>query len=492
VNVIVICSDTFRRDHLGFHHEQPVFTPHLDRLARESAVFSNFWLCSFPTVVNRIEVFTGRYTFPLHGWGNLPSSYPVLAELFRHHGFTTALVTDNPHLFYEDRGFERGFDVVKGIPGQSHYAYQSIAAPMIELPCPARKIGLHRHNLERYRRNAYWHRQHNSNTALTLFHEATAWLKQPPRNFFLWLDAFDPHEPWDAREEFRQQYSWNQQGDRVPLPKQGYADQYSSADLENMRSLYKAEVTQIDTCIGDFLDTLHRYGLWDNTAVIFCSDHGYYFGEHGLLGKLCSRQTGKPNTLYEEVAHIPLFVRHPDGRGRGQTIAGLCQPPDLFPTALELAGLPPVPWAQGYSLVSRLEGDGDRQSFAVGGSHPHKKAGASCLTVVTDEWCLIYSPVEGLAGSELFHRPSDPKLSHNVIEAHRPVAQQLFQQLVSWLDSLGVPSTRQKQLLENAPLGTATRLQDTFRQWQNHWRHRYKKVRHAGNGNGRSGNRGPV
>ena len=95
MNVIVICSDTFRRDHLGFHHEQPVFTPHLDRLARESAVFSNFWLCSFPRVVNRIEVFTGRYTFPLLGWGNLPSGYPVLAELFRHHGFTTALVTDS-------------------------------------------------------------------------------------------------------------------------------------------------------------------------------------------------------------------------------------------------------------------------------------------------------------------------------------------------------------------------------------------------------------
>ena len=60
MNVLVICSDTFRYDHLGFVGRQQVATPNLDQLARESASFSDFWLCSFPTLVNRIEVFSGR------------------------------------------------------------------------------------------------------------------------------------------------------------------------------------------------------------------------------------------------------------------------------------------------------------------------------------------------------------------------------------------------------------------------------------------------
>src|SRR5262245_5809040 len=137
MNVIVICSDTFRYDHLGFLGRQQVFTPNLDRLARESASFSDFRLCSFPTVLNRIEVFSGRYTFPLIDWGRLPFEYPVLSEVFSHHGFVTGLVADNPHLMKEKFGFGRGFDFVKDVPGQADDPFVPESAPMIDLPCPA-------------------------------------------------------------------------------------------------------------------------------------------------------------------------------------------------------------------------------------------------------------------------------------------------------------------------------------------------------------------
>src|SRR5438874_13814782 len=95
MNIIVICSDTFRYDHLGFVGRHPVFTPNLDKLARESASFSDFQLCSFPTVVNRIEVFSGRCAFPRVGWGPLPYHFPVMSQVFKRHGFTTGLIADN-------------------------------------------------------------------------------------------------------------------------------------------------------------------------------------------------------------------------------------------------------------------------------------------------------------------------------------------------------------------------------------------------------------
>ncbi|HEV2694388.1 MAG TPA: sulfatase [Verrucomicrobiae bacterium] len=468
MNVIILCSDTFRYDHLGFVNRQQVVTPNLDQLARESACFSDFWLCSFPTLVNRIEVFSGRYTFPLMDWGALPFQFPVLAEVFKHHGFATALFTDNLHMMQDGFGFGRGFDVVKNVPGQLHDHFQPPSTPMIDLPCGAEKLEPKTNRLERYRRNAYWYRQHNTNPTETVFQEAMRWLDRPPGKFFLWLDTFDPHEPWDAPDRYLSQYPWNPAGEKIFWPCSGKAGRYSAADLENMRSLYKSEVSQTDFWIGQLLAHLRKNGLLEDTAVMFCSDHGYYFGEHGMLGKPLKNQLARPTTIYEELGHIPLLVRHPRGEGAGTTQTGLCQPPDLFATALDLAGIPKVGWAQGNSLVPRLAGRPGTQKFAVGGCHPHRGV-VACLTVITDEWFLIYSPAQGLAGAELFHRPTDPTQIRDVIGQNRPVAEELFGLLVSWLEELNVPAARRQQLLYDADFGWAERMKHRFWLLRNRW-----------------------
>jgi arylsulfatase A-like enzyme len=456
MNVIVICSDTFRQDHLGFLKKQPVHTPYLDRLASESAVFPDFWLCSFPTLVNRIEVFSGRYTFPLFNWGPLPYQYPVLSEVFKRHGFTTALFADNMHMMREGWGFGRGFDFVRNVPGQMHDKFQPESAPMIELPCPEEKIGVPRNRLDRYRRNAYWYRQQGTNTTATLFRSVMEWFDQPRDKFFMWVDAFDPHEPWDAPAEFLKPYPRNKKGDAVFWPKAGYASEYSDADVENMRTLYKAEVTQVDYWVGNLLARLRDKRLLDNTAIIFCSDHGTYFGEHGLIGKPV--KIGKLTAIYEELGHLPMILRHPEGLGAGKTMPGIGQPPDIFATALDLAGIPRVPWAQGNSLVPRLRGETSPQRFAVGGYHPHKGR-VSCVSVWTQEWCLMYSPTDGLNGSELYHVPTDPKHTRNVISESHAAAQQLLDLLSGWLDNLGVSSARKQQLLRNAPFTFLQKIQ---------------------------------
>ncbi len=470
MNIVVVCSDTFRYDHLGFLGQQAVRTPHLDKLASQSAVFSDFWLCSFPTLVNRIEVFTGRYTFPLYNWGPLPYEFPVLAEVFAHHGFTTALITDNLHFFEDHFGFERGFDFVKNVPGQAQDPFQPATAPMIDLPCAPEKLEPPPRRLDRYRRNACWYQQQGTNTTATVFRSAIEWLATPPKNFFLWIDAFDPHEPWDAPAEFLEPYPWNPHADTVFWPRAGNADQYSPAELENMRSLYQAEVTQIDRWVGNLLGAMNERHLLETTAIIFCSDHGYYFGEHGLIGK--PLRTKEPAKIYEELGHLPLLLRHPQGIAAGQTIPGLTQPPDLFATALELAGIERVGWAQGNSLVPRLQGKPGAQRFAVGGCHPHKGR-IGCLTVRTDEWCLIHSPVQRLSGSELFHLPDDPRHTRNVIGDHPRVAQELFGLLQQWFDELRVPAARQQQMLFNRPFPVWHRLQ--YKLWQYQRRRHFRK-----------------
>lgn len=465
MNVVVFCSDTFRYDHLGFLGQQQVLTPNLDRLARESANFSDFRLCSFPTVVNRIEVFTGRYTFPLIGWGALPFHFPVLGEVFQHHGFVTALVADNPHLMKKGFGFARGFDFVKKVPGQTDDDFRPDSEPMIELPCPAGKLEPRPRRLERYRRSAYWYRQQGTNPTESVCREAMRWLDEAPERFFLWIDAFDPHEPWDAPKSYLDQYPWNPQGDCVIWPRDGKADTYPAADLANMRSLYKAEVTQIDDWMGRLLEHMRQRKLLENTVVIFCSDHGYYLGEHGLVGKLFKRETG-PNRIYEELGHLPLLVRHPTGLCAGKTLTGLCQPPDLFASALDFAEIPRVEWAQGNSLVPRLQGQPGKQKFAIGGCHPHAR-NASHLTVWTDEWCLIYSPMKGLDGSELFHLRTDPMQTRNVLASNRPVAEKHFAALESWLAALGVSAKRRRKMLHNVPFHWTDKMKQRLWMFRN-------------------------
>ncbi|HHY85891.1 MAG TPA: sulfatase-like hydrolase/transferase [Verrucomicrobia bacterium] len=305
MNIVVICSDTFRYDHLGFLKRQPVLTPNLDRLAAESACFSEFHLCSFPTVVNRIEVFTGRYTFPLIDWGALPMHFPVLGEVFQRHGFVTAFLADNPHLMKEGSGFGRGFDVVKDIPGQTDDIFQPKNAPMIELPCAIEKLEPRIRRLERYRRNAYWYRQRGTNTTETLFREAIRWLENPPKRFFLWIDSFDPHEPWDAPKRYLEPYPWNPDGAEVTWPHNGPAGRYSEAELANMRSLYKAEVSQSDYWIGRLLDSMRARAP---------GEHGrhFLFGSRLLPGRtrIC-RQTAPGPSDADLRGARPHPVAHP-------------------------------------------------------------------------------------------------------------------------------------------------------------------------------------
>ena len=455
MNVVVFCSDTFRQDRLGFLGQTEVQTPVLDNLARESALFEDFRLCSFPTVVNRIEVFTGRVTFPRVGWGALPFQYPVLAEVFKHGGFHTGLVSDNPHMMRRGFGFGRGFDQVIHIRGQNDDDFIPAPEPMVELGCPEEKLEARKRRLDRYRRSGYWYRERGTNCAETVARHAMDWLPTAKRPFFLWIDGFDPHEPWDAPERFLKKYPWDSSGEAVFWPADGEADAYSKGDLFNMRSLYQAEVTQADFWLGRIMEQLRSTGLLEDTVIIFCSDHGYYLGEHNRVGKLFKPRTG-PNVIYEELARVPLLIRHPSGMGAGQRYPGICQPQDLFPTLLELAGLPQERWTEGKSLCGRLSGKPETELFAAAGCHPNSR-NIACTTVWKDGWCLVYSPLNGLKGSELYYLPRDPGQTENVISKHFGAAEELFAQLRSWLASLGISRGAERALLETQPVGWTQR-----------------------------------
>ena len=109
MNIILIVSDTFRRDHLGCYGNTWIRTPHLDRFAHQSLLFDRHYANSFPTVPARADLVTGRYTYTYHGWEGLFPEETTLAQAQAKNGYLTTVVADTPLLVQEAYNYDRGF-----------------------------------------------------------------------------------------------------------------------------------------------------------------------------------------------------------------------------------------------------------------------------------------------------------------------------------------------------------------------------------------------
>ena len=149
--------------------------------------------------------------------------------------------------------------------------------------------------------------------AAQLFSRAADFLRDNRKrdNFFLWLDCFDPHEPWDSPPDYVRLYDDTPGYDGRIDPRAFYPGArgmkngvFPPGVYDRQRALYAAKVSWMDHCFGKVLDALEETGLADNTAIFFTADHGTNLGERGGFGK-----TGIVN---EQEAHVPLYSICPD------------------------------------------------------------------------------------------------------------------------------------------------------------------------------------
>jgi len=112
-NVILIISDTMRRDALGCFGGRWVQTPHLDAFAKRAVRCENAFICSFPTVPTRHDILTGQYTFTYKPWSPLDKDTATLQDVLRQAGVYTALVVDTPHPFTTNYNYQTNFDFVQ-------------------------------------------------------------------------------------------------------------------------------------------------------------------------------------------------------------------------------------------------------------------------------------------------------------------------------------------------------------------------------------------
>ena len=495
MNIVFFMSDSYRRDNLSCYGPTETRTPRLDAFAEQSLVFDNAYLGSFPTVPNRLDIMSGRFSCIEYAWQRLPADVLTFQEILSASGVTTQMIADTPHILAHGFNYSRGWDGWSWIRGQESDRWKTWPSD-VDLPASPGKLrnpeGIKTH----YRNTAWWESEEDRFVARTV-QEACRWLErnQDQEQFFLYVDTFDPHEPWDAPQHYVDMYDPDYEGENPNYPVYGFWEEYlTPRELEHIRAEYRAEATMVDHWFGVLLDKLDALELADDTVVIFTTDHGYLFGEHGIVGKSLIPETQgggmsfESTRMYQDICRTPLIIRMP-GQTAGRHVDALVQSPDLMPTFLELAGLVATETKQGRSeiqalqcgvfytndwefdpdrvhgesLVPLLRGETDHhRDFVVSSSTliSHSEKIAKCAIVTDDGWCLHYAghydqePNKGLGDADklinlditrapiepaLFYLPEDPGEMDNRLAENEALACNIHQRYVAWLESLGTP-----------------------------------------------------
>jgi arylsulfatase A-like enzyme len=302
-NVLLISMDTLRADHVGaYGHARPT-TPNIDRIAERGVLFSNAISQSSWTRPAHMSMFTGMYPAE-HGYlalvdrKRLSKTVPTLASVMAEHGYTTVAFTGGVNMS-ASFGFDRGFDL--------------------------------------YRVNGRYYRDS--------LEEVKYWLDGVnDKKFLLLMHGYDPHTPYRCDTIDRQALS-------LPRPPSGKGFRHACRREKAKRILrfvdeYDGGIRKGDRYIGKLLAYMEELGLLDNTLIVFTSDHGEEFLEHGRCFHL--------TTLYREVLHVPLIIAGPGIKPR--TVAELVPASvSVAPTILDLVGIADHP-LPGPSLAAALEG----------------------------------------------------------------------------------------------------------------------------------------
>ncbi len=435
MNFVVIMNDTLRPDHLSAYGATDVITPHAAAFAEQAAVFDHAYVGSFPTIPNRTDLFTGRYGEPFHPWLPLSFDKETLPDILRRNGYVTQLICDTPHLINGGHNFDWPFNAWDFIRGQEIDRYGMDSDP-IDLPyskdtkvCNPKETN---RSIAQYLRNVRGQRNEEDTATFRTCQRVIRWLERNRNHdkFFLWVDAFDPHEPNCPPEKYTNLYDPGYAGDQYIMHVSAPA-LLTDAEINNVIARYKASVTFVDRCFGRILQTIDDLGLGEDTCVVWMSDHGTHLNEHGkMLTKACT---------YDEIARTVLMVRMPGREAAGQRFAELVQPADFAPTLLDLAGLGPMARAQGTSYAALLRGESCHvRDVAISAGGAIDMRGKSHPIVARDgRWTLLDRPDPALR--ELYDNSADPQQLTNVVDAHPAEAQRLHEAVLEFLRTHDAP-----------------------------------------------------
>ena len=426
MNLIFIMVDSLRQDHVSIYNQgkhvfpgvPPCKTPNIDKFSQESTIiFENVYPSGLPTIPVRYELMTGYFSLPYRGWCPLTDYDLTIAEILRREDYLSALISDTYHYRAPGMNYHRGFNIYRWIRGQEYDPYV--------IPEPKR-------NIEDYINENYpelWKRrisQYLANTddldeknwfTMQIVEESIEFLKKARssnKNIFLWLDSFEPHEPWNPPERFDKYTDKNYKGPRLIMPMGGEARKWASEEEINyIRGLYAGEVSFVDYCLGNLFETLGRLGYFEDSLIILTADHGHPLCDHGKFLKGSDR-------MYSELLKVPFLLRLPGGKYGNRRVKSLISFPDILPTILEILGLGnnniPLGGKSFYRVVT-----GEREEHREAIISGYFRGIYRCIR--DEKWSYVQTPKD--EPDLLFTLEEDPKETKNLIDNYPEVAKEL-------------------------------------------------------------------
>lgn len=425
-NILFILCDQFRGDSMGCAGA-PIRTPNLDSLAAEGVRFTNCCTVAPLCVPARISLFTGKYPHTTTAWDNAlyvmnPEGNIWLKEI-RQAGYATSLV-GKTHL-HADRGnlIEReellhryGFDDVNETSGPhataqttTHYRHMLEEKGLFD----AYREDMLSRGKRPFARPSPLPVEDYYDTYVG--EKGLEWLQNysGDKPWFCHVSFGGPHEPWDAPEPYASMYRPEDMPaplpeitDRNPNRPRGEYDRvFNKLRMDNqlsqsreIRANYYGNITLIDEEIGKLLNAVRARGEWDNTVVVFSSDHGEMNGDHGFVNK---------RNFFTGALNVPLIVRTPETAKEGGRVSdAFVSLLDVGATLADYADAPLSYEQYGISVAPIVRGEKESIRPWVLSEY----AGERML--LTDEWKMVVNRL----GQPylLFHRPDDPDERDNL------------------------------------------------------------------------------
>lgn len=343
--VVLVSIDTLRPDHLQCYGYEPPTSPALLELCDQAVVFEQAIAHAPSTLHSHASILSSL--LPHHhgaSWDArtpLPLEVRTIAEALSDGGYATAAFTGGGQM---DRSFQldQGFDHWEQ-PGRPRFAGTVRAA--------------------------------------------VPWLEQHAQGrFFLFLHSYEVHHPYEPDPKLLARFDEGYTGDLPDVISVDFLRQVNAgertideADLAHIIATYDAEIRGMDRGVRQLVEELQKLGIYDRTLIVFTSDHGEEFGEHGKVG-------WHSHTLYDELLRVPLVIKFPRAAYAGTRIARQVRSIDIAPTILATLGLPAEPGFTGVDLSVLLRGGELPPLPAI--SRQDRKRDEDISSIRTEEWKL--------------------------------------------------------------------------------------------------------
>ncbi|HUO04699.1 MAG TPA: sulfatase [Candidatus Binataceae bacterium] len=349
-NAIVILLDSLNRHMLGAYGGREFATPILDAFARRAVRFDRHYSGSLPCIPARHDILCGAIDFLWKPWGSIELWERPVTSYLRAAGITAKLVSDHPHLFeVGGENYHTDFTAWDYLRGHEGDPWQTRPDPSW-VGAPSFGRGHMPYDNSR----GYFRGEDDFPGPRTMA-AATKWLEGSARahdRFMLFIDEFDPHEPFDTPEPYASMYDpqWNGPHLIWPPYMRGAIEHglITPEQARQIRACYGAKLTMIDAWLGKLLAAVERGGFYNDTAVIICTDHGHYLGEKDIWGKPAV-------PLYEPLGHTPLLIAWPGVPAR--SVDALTTNVDICATLADLFGIQIKHRTHGRSMVPLIAGD---------------------------------------------------------------------------------------------------------------------------------------